>query len=457
MRIYLKDIKEKFPEFEIRNYDAEAFFEAFNHDSRTIKHGEIFIPIVGEKFDGHDFILQALNDGASMSICEAKKSLLVKDAIKPVIFVDNIREGLQKILSLYTSHINANIIGITGSAGKTTTRKILSTILNSKNSVLSAEGSNINTVWGNAVLLSKYTDEKYIVLECGMDHPGEIAWHMNSVDPDLGILLNVGYVHAEALGSIEGVYEEKKDMADYLDRMGKPLILNIDDERLQRIVPVYKSKLITYGYDTNADFRIESSALNKDGIDFKFAYDGISYNGHLNAYGEKLVYNVVAAIAAAAELGIKIEDSLDALNDFEPENGRFEFVHLNNGNVIINDAYNANPVSMEMSLQTFDKLFSSSEYSRIVVLGDMKELGEVASEKHRELGILIDSMNFDEIYFIGEHFEDFGIGEELKAVTEAVGIIKEKLENNRGKKIAILCKGSHSTGIFEIPNLVKSL
>ena len=172
MKIYLKDIKERFPEFEIRNYDENAFFTAFNHDSRTIKDGEIFIPIVGEKFDGHDFILQALNDGADMAICEAKKSLLVKDAIKPVILVDSVREGLQKIMSLYTSHIDAKIMGITGSAGKTTTRKILSTILSCNGSVLSAEGSNINTVWGNAVLLSKYTDEKYIVLECGMDHPG---------------------------------------------------------------------------------------------------------------------------------------------------------------------------------------------------------------------------------------------------------------------------------------------
>ena len=457
MKIYLKDIKERFPEFEIRNYDENAFFTAFNHDSRTIKNGEIFVPIVGEKFDGHDFILQALSDGADMAICEAKKSLLVKDAIKPVILVDSIREGLQKIMSLYTSHIDAKMIGITGSAGKTTTRKILSTILSSNGSVLSAEGSNINTVWGNAVLLSKYTDEKYIVLECGMDHPGEIAWHMNSEDPDLGILLNVGYVHAEALGSIEGVYEEKKNMADYLDRMGRPLILNIDDERLQRIVSIYKSKLITYGYNADADFRIESSALNQDGIDFKFVHKGDSYSGHLRAYGENLVYNVVAAIATATELGMSIKDSLNALDDFEPESGRFEIISLSNGNVIINDAYNANPVSMEMSLNTFNKLYSKERYKRIVILGDMRELGDVSSKQHKDLGELVSKMEFDDVYFLGEYYKDFGVGEELKAITEAVGLIKERLENTKAKEIAILCKGSHSTGIYEIPNLVRSL
>lgn len=456
MKIYLKDIQERFPEFEIRNYNENTSFTAFNHDSRTIKNGEIFIPIVGEKFDGHDFIIQALNDGADMALCEAKKSLLVKDATKPVILVDSIREGLQKIMSLYTSQIDAKTIGITGSAGKTTTRKILSTILSAKGSVLSAEGSNINTVWGNAVLLSKYTDEKYIVLECGMDHPGEIAWHMNSEDPDVGILLNVGYVHAEALGSIEGVYEEKKDMADYLDRMGRPLILNLDDERLQRIVPIYKSKLITYGYNADADFRIESSVLNKEGIDFKFMYKGNSYTGHLKAYGENLVYNVVAAIAAATELGINIEEAILSLKDFEPESGRFEIISLRNGSFIINDAYNANPVSMEMSLNTFNKLYFREEYKRIVILGDMKELGEVSAQKHKELGELVNKMEFDGVYFLGEYYKDFGVGEEIKSIPEAVSIIKEDLENEK-RKLAILCKGSHSTGIFEIPDLVKSL
>ena len=279
---------------------------------------------------------------------------------------------------------------------------------------------------------------------------------MNSEDPDLGILLNVGYVHAEALGSIEGVDEEKKNMADYLDRMGRPLILKIDDERLQRIATIYKSKLVTYGYNANADFRIESSVLSQDGIDFKFVYKGNSFTGHLKAYGEKLVYNVVAAIAAAVELGVNIEDALDALKDFEPESGRFEIIPLRSGSFIINDAYNANPVSMEMSLNTFNKLYSKEEYKRIVILGDMKELGDVSSKQHKELGELVNKMEFDDVYFLGEYFKDFGIGEEIRSIPEAVSIIKENLENEK-RKLAILCKGSHSTGIFEIPDLVKSL
>ncbi|MBU1120022.1 UDP-N-acetylmuramoyl-tripeptide--D-alanyl-D-alanine ligase [Patescibacteria group bacterium] len=456
MKIYLRDIKERFPEFEIRNYDDNAYFVGFNHDSRTIKSNEIFIPIVGDNFDGHDFILQALKDGASMSICESKKSLLVKDATKPVILVYTIKEGLQKILNHSLSSINAPIVGITGSAGKTTTRKMLTTILSGEGEVLSTEGNNINTVWGNAVLLSQYTDEKYIVLECGMDHAGEIAWHMNSVDPDLGILLNVGYVHAENLGSIEKVYEEKKNMADYLNKTGKPLVLNIDDDRLVRIAKTYTAKLITFGKKENSDYKIFESNMRRDGLFVKFSFQGQVYEFGINAFGEGLAYNAVAAIAAAHELGMSLEKCVSNIKRFVPEKGRFEIVDLNNAGVIVNDAYNANPISMDMSLKTFNKLFPKDEYHRIVVLGDMKELGDVASEKHMELGKLVKELEFNETYYIGDYFNDFNFGTEVKSIDEIVTLLKEQMSHVT-QKVAILCKGSHSTGLYQIPEFVNPL
>ena len=454
MKIYLRDIKERFPEFEIRNYDDNAYFIGFNHDSRTIHPNEIFIPIVGDNFDGHDFILQALNDGASMSICEAKKSLLIKDAIKPIILVDSIKEGLQKILNYSVSFINAPIIGITGSAGKTTTRKMLTTILSGDGEVLSTEGNNINTVWGNAVLLSHYADEKYIVLECGMDHAGEIAWHMNSVNPDLGILLNVGYVHAENLGSIENVYEEKKDMADYLNKTGKPLILNIDDDRLVRIAKTYTAKLITFGKKESADYKIFESRVSKDGLFVRFTYQGKVYEFTLKAFGEGLAYNAIASIAAAHELGMNLDDCVLNIKNYVSEKGRFEIIDLKEGNIIVNDAYNANPVSMDMSIKTFEKLYPTDEYYRIVVLGDMKELGDVSAEKHKELGELTKTLNFNEVYFLGDYFKDFNCGVEVKSIEEVVDILKEKI-SQADQKVAILCKGSHSTGLYEVPELLQ--
>lgn len=453
MKIYLRDIKDRFPEFEIRNYDDNAYFVGFNHDSRSIKQNELFLPILGDKFDGHDFIIQALNDGASMSLCEAKRSLIVRDAIKPVILVDSIEEGLQKILNYAISPITAPIVAITGSTGKTTTRQMLATILREDGSVLTSD--NTNTVWGNAKLFSQYVDEKYIVLECGMDRIGEIAWHVNSVDPDLGILLNIGDVHAEKLGSIEKIYEEKKNLADYLNRTGKPLVLNIDDERLVKIMENFTSELITYGKNEYANFKISDIDIKKEGTDFVLTVEATPYKVHLKTFGEGLVYDAVAAIAAANRLGLSIETCVEGVQKFQPNNGRFETVTLENGNILVNDAYNANPASMEMSLKTFDKLYPKDEYYRITVLGDMKELGEVSSEKHKMLGELVKSLEFNEVYFLGEYFKDFNYGTEMKSLEDIIKELKQKMSSVT-QKIAILSKGSHSLGLYEIPTRLTS-
>jgi len=192
MKIYLKDIKERYPEFEIRNYDEEAFFVGFNHDSRCLLENEIYVPIKGERFDGHDFIVEALEKGASMSICEKDSSQKIEGVSKPIIIVDSIEEGLQKIVNYSISDITAPIIAITGSTGKTTTKQMLAAILGFKNSVLYAD--HFNTVWGNAMLLSRYENEDYVILECAMDRKGEIAWHANTFDPDIGIILNISVI-----------------------------------------------------------------------------------------------------------------------------------------------------------------------------------------------------------------------------------------------------------------------
>lgn len=448
MKVFLRDIKEKFPEFEIINYDSESFFVGFNHDSRTIKEDEIFIPIIGENFNGHDYILEALNSGASMSICEYQFVSKVSSTNKPIIVVSSIRDGLQKILNLATSPITVPIVAISGSTGKTTTREMLATILSGDGKVLTSDHSN--TVWGNAALLSKYTDEKYVVLECAMDSPGEISWHANSVDTDIGVLLNITYVHAQRLGTIEDVYEEKKDLADYLDRNGKPLVLNIDDERLVRIVNNYKSEIITFGKSEKADYRIFDIDVNYTGTNFKISNQGNVTYVHVDGYGEGLAYDATASIAVARRLGLDIESCVNNLLQFKPNEGRFEITKLKDGNLVINDAYNANPLSMEMSVNTFDSLFNANDFVRIIVLGDMKELGNVSAQMHKELGELVKKKNFDYVYYFGEEYESFGQGKRVKNLDELRIDLQRNLSENNSKQKAILLKGSHSLGLSEI-------
>ncbi|MHC1716862.1 MAG: UDP-N-acetylmuramoyl-tripeptide--D-alanyl-D-alanine ligase [Candidatus Dojkabacteria bacterium] len=457
MKVYLKEIKEKYPEFEIRNYDENVYFTAFNHDSRNIIPNDLFVPIVGEKFDGHDYIEEAFLNGCSVSFCESDKFAKLQNVFKPVILVDSVKEGLEKILNYSISSIKAPVIGITGSTGKTTTKEMLVHILEKQMTVLS--GDHSNTVWGNAAILSRYTDEKAVVLEFGMDTKGEIAWHVNSSDPDIGVLLNIGDVHAEQLGSIEEIYKEKKDLADYMEKTSKPLILNIDDERLYRIKEGYNkgSKLITFGKREEADFVISNINVDDEGTHFSFSYYDNTVSVNLSVYGEGFVYDAMAAIITANLMHVSIDEGVHGVEEYESKEGRFQKLDFGNSVTIVNDAYNANPASMEMSVKTFNKLYKEKGYFTVVVLGDMKELGDVSVQKHKELGELVEEFGFDEVYFVGEMFEDFCVGETIGSVDEVAAMLNLRLEALKGKKVAILLKASHCAGLYQVPEFLNKL
>jgi len=458
MKVALKEIQKNFPEFDIRNYREDVYFTGFSHDSRTIKKGELFIPIVGENFDGHEFILEAFEKGASVVLCEKGKydadSMNVNE---PIILVDSIEEGLMKVLNFSISHITAPVVAITGSTGKTTTKQMLVTVLKQQKKVL--YGQKSNTVWGNAVILSQYDDHEVVVLECGMDRSGEIAWHVNAIDPDLGILLNIGHVHAEKVGTIEDIYKEKKDLADYMERTGKPLVLNVDDERLARIEKDYNkdSELITFGTRENVDYQIVDPQVDSFGTHFSFKYYDNEMNVKLKVFGEGYVYNAMAAIIAANRLGVPIDICIKGVELFENSEGRFETLEYKNNTIIVNDAYNANPTSMDMSLKTFDRLYGSADFYKIAILGDMRELGEVSVEKHKELGEKVQNYNFDEVYYVGEMFEHFGVGEKLESADEVAAMLNLRLETLKNRKVVILLKASNSLGLYLVPDFLKKL
>lgn len=457
MKIPLKNIKERFPEFEILNYDDSAYFTGFSYDTRSNITGTIYIPIVGENFDGHSFIKTALENGASCSFCENAKSSFVSECSKPIILVDSIQEGLEKVLNYATSFIDKPIIAITGSTGKTTTKRMLAHILESEKKVLWSDHSN--TVWGNAALLSQYDNHDVIILECAMDRKGEIAWHVNSVDPDIGILLNIGFVHAEKIGSIEDIYAEKKDLADYMRRTGKPLILNIDDEMLRRIYDVYTGDypLTTYGKDEKADFKISDVVVDGEGTHFKFTYYGdntLSVN--LKVYGEGFVYDAMPAIIVGNMLGISMDKCIAEISTYESSEARFEKLEYGENLVIVNDAYNANPSSMMMALETFCKLYKE-DYHTIVVLGDMKELGYVCPSKHKEIGEFVKKCGFDEVYYLGDYYNEFGVGERVDSADEVAAMLNSRLSELQGRKTAVLLKASNSINLYKVPDYLKKL
>ncbi|MCD4811695.1 UDP-N-acetylmuramoyl-tripeptide--D-alanyl-D-alanine ligase [bacterium] len=445
MNIKLSIIRDRLPEFEIINFE-DVEITGVNYDTREIKGGEIFFPLKGENFDGHDYISQAFDGGAVVSLCESEHVGSVCDLGKPIIVVDSIKEGLEKVVNTLFSDIPAPIVAITGSTGKTTTRDMLVSILKGEGSVLSTD-TNLNTLWGNAKVLSEYDDHKYIVLELGMDSPGEIGWACRALEPDLGAILNIGYVHAENVGGIENVYKVKKDLADYLHRTGKPLVLNNDDQWLKEIESSYTHQLLTYGY-SGQDFRLIDSKVSKEGTTFVFIHKEREYECIVGVYGKEMAYNALAAIALADLLGVSVEKSVLALASYKGFAGRFEIVDFSENVTVVNDAYNANPTSMRMAINTFDEVFDKGEYERVVILGDMKELGEVSSEQHRLIGELVNTKGFDRILYVGDFFTEFGVGERLDNWQEAKKVIEELSGDN--EESVVLIKASHGIGLYNI-------
>jgi UDP-N-acetylmuramoyl-tripeptide--D-alanyl-D-alanine ligase len=446
MKVKLSKIQERLPEFEIIHFQ-DVNITGVSYDSRTIEKGDIFFPLEGENFNGHDFIPQAFNNGAVVTICDSEHLAQYVDRKEPIIVVDSIEEGLEKIVNVIFSDITAPKVAITGSTGKTTTREMLVKILESKGKVLNSD-RNYNTLWGNAKVLSEYDGHDYIILEFAMDRKGEIGWQCRAIDPDLGVILNIGYVHAENVGGIRNVYETKKDLADYLHRSGKPLVLNADDNWLKKIEAQYTYQLLTYGRE-GKDFRLIGSDVSLEGTQFTFEHEGQEYTGFVKAYGKDLAYNALAAISLADLLGVDVKDSVKALKEYTAFGGRFEIKELNEYVTLVNDAYNANPTSMKMAIETFDDIFDKSEYDRVLILGDMKELGKVTQEQHRLIGELVKRKNFTKVYYVGDYYKDFGLGEKLINWYQAE-VIVERIKRNVRKKTAVLLKSSHSVGLYNI-------
>lgn len=448
MRISLREIQEKCKDFEIYNYDPDIYFENINHDSRVSLPNSLFIPIIGEKFNGHDFIQSALDNGSNISLFQRDQGEY-SHYDKPIIVVNNIESALEQITNILVSHISVPIVAITGSTGKTTTREMLSKILSFKGSVLNSD-RNFNTLWGNAQLLCKYTNEDFVVLEFGMDRKGEIASQCRGITPDLGILLNVGYVHALSLGGIENVYLAKKELADYLGSELKTLVLNIDDNRLSRLINEYPGNLITVG--DKGMFSFNNVHVDKDGTHFILKYLDNEYSVDLKVLGKGYVYNAVCAIACGIQLGLNIDECVVNLKEYSGFKGRFELVKLNDTVTVVNDAYNANPTSMEMSLNTFNEIWGKdSSVRKILVLGDMKELGDVTESEHSRMGNIVKRMNVDDVYYMGDYYSFFNYGKHVNTIEELARELK--VESNI--PTVILLKASNSVGLSNVLELLK--
>jgi UDP-N-acetylmuramoyl-tripeptide--D-alanyl-D-alanine ligase len=362
-------------------FDHNSIALAYSIDSRTMHVGELFFAIRGERLDGHDYVEAALNAGAVAAVISNDQ--VARFAVKSrLIAVEDTTLALQQLGAAVRRIWGKKLIGVTGSAGKTTTKECVAHVLASQLRVHKSVG-NLNNHWGMPLQLLKLEPEHDIaVIEMGMNHAGEIRALADLAKPDIGIVTNVGAVHLENFDSIRGVARAKYELIESLPAGGMA-VLNADDEYVSQFGRNFRGKVITFGLEKAADVRAENVSLQGEhGTRFDVVGQGFRERARLPLVGKHNILNACAAVAVAVEQGIVPSLAVASLATIAPADKRGEVLHLN-GATVINDCYNSNPKALKSMV---DALASIEAKRRIVVAGEMLELGPLAAELHRECG-----------------------------------------------------------------------
>ncbi|MBQ4153282.1 MAG: UDP-N-acetylmuramoyl-tripeptide--D-alanyl-D-alanine ligase [Oscillospiraceae bacterium] len=346
-------------------------------DTRDIHPGSLFVPIKGERFDGHDFIGQAFASGAVAVLSERQAEGGC------VIRVSDTRKAYLELAGWYRRQLPVTVVGITGSVGKTTTKEMIAAVLESKYNTLKTEGNFNNEIGLPRTLFQLNRDHQMAVIEMGMSHFGEISRLTRAAAPDFGVITNVGVSHIENLGSREGILQAKLELLEGMAQ-DAPLLLNLDNDMLAKAAETVARKVITYGIDSDrADIRACDIAENGLTTEFDILYEGKKVHALLPTVGKHNVLNALAAFAVGLYHGVEPSLAAEALYHYTPA-GMRQRIADRNGVWVIEDCYNASPDSMRAALNVLSGL--SCNGRRIAVLADMLELGDYSAEAHTEVG-----------------------------------------------------------------------
>jgi UDP-N-acetylmuramoyl-tripeptide--D-alanyl-D-alanine ligase len=431
-------------------------FRNISTDSRQIaEEGDLFVPIVGERFDGHDFMWKALELGAAGSLTH--KEAQAADG-KVIIKVDDTLKALKDIAAYYRQKFDIPFVGITGSVGKTTTKEMVASVLARKFNVLKTEGNLNNEIGLPLTVFRLNSAHQAAVLEMGMSGFGEISRLTSIVNPHIAIITNIGMSHIEKLGSRENILKAKMEILEGLNKDGL-VILNGDDPLLAGLKGVLKFRTVLYGTEGVLDFKAENVKTNGEkGSKFDINIGKDTYNVHIPVPGVHNVHNALAAIAAGVEMGISMDEIIKGIADFNPGKMRLNIIpHA--GMKIINDAYNASPQSMEAAISVLKDMGAGGR--TIAVLGDMLEMGEWAHKAHIDVGKYLVQKGIDYVVTVGKDAKNIAAGAlELGASCDSVASFDTNSQAAEFiKSIAtagdvILVKGSRGMRMEEIVNLL---
>lgn len=382
--------------------DGGAPVTGVTTDSRAVQPGQLFIPLVGERFDGHAYISKALEDGAAGCLTAAAPETLLPG--KLYIQVADTRLALKALASWYRNKFDLPVVQVTGSAGKTTTKEMIASVLSQRYNTLRTEGNFNNDIGAPLTLLRLMPEHQAAVIETGMNHFGEIRYLGEMVRPDIAVITNVGDAHIENLGNTrQGILRAKCEIFENLTPEGVA-VLNGDDELLNTVT--LPQTILRCGVGDGCGVRVtDIDDRGLEGVACTVTIEGEHYRLTTSAPGRYMIYPMAMAAAIGRRLGLTGEEIAAGVAAYTTVGSRMHLIRLPGERLVIDDCYNANPQSMAEGLRM---LAASPAQHRVAVLGDMGELGQLTAQAHRDMGALTRRLGLTAV----------AVGEKMHALTE---------------------------------------
>lgn len=422
------------------NKDDEINF--FSQDSRQMTNGGMYIPLKGERFDGHNFIESAFQTGAQAIISE--KDVNYEDKI--VIKVKDTHQALKDMASYLRNHRPVKVVGVTGSVGKTSTRDMVYSVVKQKYKTLKTEG-NYNNEIGLPLTILRYHDEEVLVLEMGMNHLQEMSRLSMIARPDIACITNVGTAHIGELGSRENILKAKLEIINGM-KEGSTLIINQDNDMLQT-VELPHLNVVRVGKGKEASIQASHIVLEETKSSFEVEYQGKKEIIEVPVQGEHNISNALIAIAVGIELNISLEDIKKGIQEFKLTKNRMDILEKNH-KTVIDGTYNASVDSMKSSID----VLANYKKRKVAILADMLELGDYSQQLHEKVGSYVASKGIDILVCVGKEAKYIyqKARESMKDVYyfESNQDVIARLDELLKEDDVILVKGSHSMNLKEV-------
>lgn len=409
---------------------------AVSTDSRNIIPNSIFFALKGESFNGNEFVEQAIEAGAS---CAVTDELERQNPDKNIFYFKNSLTALQELANYHRNKMEVPVFSLTGSNGKTTTKELIAAVLNKKYKLTATKGNLNNHIGVPLTLLTIKTAHEIAIVEMGANHQKEIEFLCGIAEPDFGYITNFGKAHLEGFGGVEGVIKGKSELYDYLAKYSKKVFVNCNDAKQVELTTTIEDK-ISFGDCIDTDYHF-SFTENSDGSCPRLNYKSSSLQSNL--VGSYNASNVAAATAVGLFFKVPFARIREAIEEYHADNNRSQIIEKENRKIVL-DAYNANPSSMEAALRNF-KMISANH--KVVVLGDMFELGEASQNEHQKVAELAIELGFENVFLIGEHFSKVKVSNQRIKTFQDRLTAKEWFSSNPFEFDYLLVKGSRGMAL----------